>query len=343
MRRRPSIAHLGGAIKEFALRRMFAAQLGQVFVMPSARSPLLAELVLFAGLGEFDDFGGDAQSFVSENVIRTFAQTHVEDFATVLFGAGSGVPVAVAVEHQLRGLIEGMRHADPDGVIRRITLCEIDARKFASLQRAVRRTRTDCWQAMTSRSSSTKRRSLRPAGAAEHDVRADARAARREKRSDPAYLLVTLAGPAKGALRMPQFAVDGGSESGRVERTCDVQQARELEAAILPLERGTATTRDLPRIGTALSRLLLAANVREGLETMRSRPLVVVHDREAARIPWEVLRIGTEHPALVSGASRRYASETLSVARWRDDGSGARSLARAARFGPDGGFAGRCG
>ncbi len=106
---------LGGAIREFALRRMFAGQLGQVFVMPTARSPLLAELVLFAGLGDFDDFGGDAQSFVTENVIRTFAHTRVEDFATVLFGAGSGVPVAVAVEHQLRGLLDGLRHADPNG------------------------------------------------------------------------------------------------------------------------------------------------------------------------------------------------------------------------------------
>ena len=107
--------------------------------MPAARSALLAELVLFAGLGDFDDFGGDAQTFIMENVIRTFAYTRVEDFATVLFGAGSGVPVAAAVEHQLHGLMQGLRHADPDGVIRRVTLCEIDARKFAALVRAVKR------------------------------------------------------------------------------------------------------------------------------------------------------------------------------------------------------------
>jgi CHAT domain-containing protein len=44
-----------------------------------------------------------------------------------------------------------------------------------------------------------------------------------------------------------------------------------------------------------------------------------VHDPEASRVPWEVLRIGTSHPALAGGISRRYTSDALSVARWRDD------------------------
>ena len=52
---------------------------------------------------------------------------------------------------------------------------------------------------------------------------------------------------------------------------------------------------------------------------MQSRPLVIVHDREAARVPWEVLRIGATHPALAAGLSRRYATDALSVARWRED------------------------
>ena len=137
-------AALGGAIREFTLRRMFAAQLGQVFVMPVARSRLLAEFVLFAGLGDFDDFGADATAFVAENIVRTFARTQVEDFATVLFGAGSGVPVAMALEQQLRGFIAGVQHADPDRVVRRISICEIDARKYAALVRAARTLPRSC-------------------------------------------------------------------------------------------------------------------------------------------------------------------------------------------------------
>ena len=80
----------------------------------------------------------------------------------------------------------------------------------------------------------------------------------------------------------------------------------ELLGQVEPLENGSATTRELAGIGGKLARTLLPASVRDGLETMRSRPLVIVHDREASRVPWEVLRIGTVHPALVAGISRRY-------------------------------------
>jgi len=74
----------------------------------------------------------------------------------------------------------------------------------------------------------------------------------------------------------------------------------------------------MARFGSGLARLLLPATVREGLESMRQRPLVVVHDGEGSRIPWEALRIGELHPALEGGLTRRYASETLTVARWSD-------------------------
>ena len=82
----------------------------------------------------------------------------------------------------------------------------------------------------------------------------------------------------------------------------------------------------MTRFGNELGRLLLGATVLEGLAAMRRRPLVVVHDREASRVPWEVLRIGDSYPALERGLSRRYASENLSVARWREDRPRAASL-----------------
>ena len=56
-------AVLDGAVRELSLRRMFAGQLGQVFVLPVARNRLLAEFVLFAGLGDFDDFGSELLRF----------------------------------------------------------------------------------------------------------------------------------------------------------------------------------------------------------------------------------------------------------------------------------------
>ena len=318
-------AALGGAIREFTLRRMFAGQLGQVFVLPATRSALLAELVLFAGLGDFDDFGAEAATVVAGNVVRTFARSHVEDFATVLLGAGSGVPVAMAAENQLRGIVEGLRAADADGVLRRITVCEIDRRKYQALVRAVHRLADtlsgDDLQLVVDEAA--------PAGpaAAPTATPTAAPAAGRgaptpapPRRHDPAYLLAGLEVRGRGQYACRTALLTAGAKAAVLSGTTTFSHA-ELQRQLAPLEQGTATSRDLARIGAALARTLVAQTVREGLEAMLARPLVVVHEREASRVPWEVLRIGDTHPALGAGLSRRLQSEALTVARWSDGGA----------------------
>jgi CHAT domain-containing protein len=309
-------AALGGAIREFTLRRMFNGHLGQVFVMPAPRGALLAEMVLFAGLGEFDDFGPDAQAFAAENVVRTFAHTHVEDFATVPFGAGSGLPVALAVEQQLRGFMAGLRHGDPEHVVRRITLCELDRRKYAALAKAARafvRTWQDAAIRLVVDESLPAAPVARPARPRSSEL---AQAAAR--RADPCYLLVTFESGSRGAMTSRGSLLTAGAKAAVLAGAARFTR-RELDDLLAPLEQGLVTPRDLARIGAQMARLLLAPSVREGLAALAARPVVVVHDREASRVPWEVLRAGTSHPALAGGLSRRYASDTLSVARWRDD------------------------
>jgi CHAT domain-containing protein len=316
-------AALGGAIREFTLRRMFAGELGQVFVLPAVRSALLAELVLFAGLGDFDDFGADALAFVAENVLRTFAHTHVEDFATVLFGAGSGVPVAMAAEQQLKGFLAGLRHADPDRVVRRITVCEVDRRKYASMVKALRRLALE-------HSDEELQIVIDEAALAAPPGRKGRRTGRGTpglvaSRIDPAYLLVTLDVAGRDGYACRTSLLTAGAKAAVLSGTQPVKRA-ELQRYLAPLEDGSALSRDVARIGSGLTRLLVASSVREGLEAMHARPLVVLHDREASRVPWEVLRIGEAHPALGAGLSRRYASESLTVARWRDDRASAGPL-----------------
>jgi len=306
---------LGGAIREFALRRMFSGQLGEMFVMPAARSPLLAELVVFAGLGDFDDFGAEAHAFVAENIVRTLARTHVEDFATVLLGAGSGQPVALAAEHQLRGFVTGLRHGDPDRVIRRVTLCELDRRKYAALRHATRvfadATRdtgidlvvdeTDIAQP-ASRPSSSRVRPRR----------------RTPQRQDPAYLLVSLLEQSRSQYRCHGSLLTAGAKAAVLSGSTDFSR-KDLLRLLAPVETGSLAASGMNRFGADLAKLLLARQLREGLESMTARPLVVVHDREASRVPWEAIAIGGEHPALGRGMSRRYATEALTVARWRED------------------------
>ncbi len=304
-------AALDGAIREFTLRRMFAAQLGQVFVMPVPRDRLLAEFVLFAGLGRFDDFGTEAPAFVAENIVRTFARTEVEDFATVLFGAGSGVPVAMALEQQLRGFVAGLQHADPAGVVRRITICEIEPRKYAALVRTAR----DFAARMEDADIALL---VDEVAVTSVNVTRPRRGAAAPSAHDPVYLLVSMAAAGRHDLECRASLLTAGAKAAVLSGTMTVRRAEMLQQ-IESLESGAATSRDLAQIGDTLARTLLPATVREGLEAMHARPLVLVHDRESSRVPWEVLRIGTLHPALESGLSRRYASDALSVARWRED------------------------
>ena len=64
-----------------------------------------------------------------------------------------------------------------------------------------------------------------------------------------------------------------------------------LHEQIAMLERSALAPRELTRSGDRLARTLLAASVREGLAGMAAHALVVVHDREASRVPWEAMRI----------------------------------------------------
>ena len=282
--------------------------------MPVAGSRLLAEFVLFAGLGDFDDFGAEAPAFVAENIVRTLARTRVEDFATVLFGAGSGVPVAMALEQQLRGFVAGVQHADPDAVIRRISICEIDARKYTALVRAAR----ELAPGLNAAGLTLLVDEVPADDAARRPPGRSPRRARSASAQDPVYLLVSMTPVERGEVECRSSVLTAGAKAAVLSGTLKLRRAALLQQ-FESLESGAATSRDLARIGSALAQTLLPATVREGLAAMPSRPLVIVHDVESSRVPWEVLRIGTVHPALAGGLSRRYASDALSVARWRDD------------------------
>lgn len=305
---------LDGAVREFTLRRMFSAQLGQVFVLPCARGRLHAEFVLFAGLGDFDAFDAGAQAFAAENVARTLARSGVDHFAMVTLGAGSGVPLTGALGQQLRGLLAGLKYSDTQGRVRRITLCELDSRKFARLARSAAR----ILPALADDDFEVELQlgELPVGRAGAHPPPRSTRAA------DPAYLLVSMREDRGDAMQCRSSLLTAGAKAAVLSGTAGFRRS-ELRRALAPLEKGTAGLRDLPRIGQALARLLLAKTVCEGLAAMSHRPLVVVHEREASRVPWEVLHVGDSPPALAQGLSRRYESEALTVARWQDSPAGA--------------------
>jgi hypothetical protein len=114
-------------------------RLGQLRMMPVSRGPLLAEVLLLAGVGPVTKRVQRSAFRAARGAIRILARAGIEDFATAPFPVSRGVPSAAAVEQQLGGFVAGLLRADRAGVIRRITICEPDGRRYASLRRAVAR------------------------------------------------------------------------------------------------------------------------------------------------------------------------------------------------------------
>jgi pimeloyl-ACP methyl ester carboxylesterase len=299
-------AKLGGAVRELTLRRMFAGQLGQVFVLPSARTGLRADFVLFVGLGTFDTLDKDALSFAADNAARTLARAHVDDFATVPIGAGSGIPIGRAFTAQLDGWIAGLQASGGAWNLRRVTICELDARKYRSLRAAAHAyARAHDGQV-----------ALRIVDDTPPVRRTKRRRAAAATRSDPAYLLVTAIEQGRDAVDYRTSLLTAGAKASVLSGQRSVAR-HELDALLEPLSEAAPEPRSLAALGERLTRLLVAPSVREGLADVSSRALVVVHDREASRVPWELLHDGAGFPALGHGLNRRYASETLTPARWR--------------------------
>jgi len=135
---------------------------------------------------------------------------------------------------------------------------------------------------------------------------------------DPAYLLVSMTEHGRGDYQCSSALLTAGAKAAVLGGKVTVARTT-LRSLLSRAGPDSLTTKDLARYGDELAKLLLAVSVRGGLEAMVGRPLVIVHDREASRVPWETLRVAGVHPALEGGLSRRYTSEALSVARWRDE------------------------
>ena len=311
-------AMLGGAVKAFTDRRMFSGHVGEVFVLPTGRSRVFAESVLFAGLGHFDTFDAEVQEFVAENVTRTFVRTHVEDFATVLIGAGSGQGVRDALYHQLRGFLRGLLDTDSDQRFRRITLCENNALRFAEIKaELVRLASTPLFAevSVTLDEVVLPDPAPPPGGSSRRSVDTPGQV----------YLIVSqtenehpdAAAPREVSLRASLLtATDRRRAKAAVLTGTQAVPLAELDA-IQRATEGNLSRAALGRLGDRLAATALTEEVRAGLHAMRGNHLVVIHgEGQPARLPWEVMRVQGWAPASELGLSRRYSADKLSVAKW---------------------------
>lgn len=303
---------MNGAISEMVARRMFAGNVGEVFVLPTGRHPVRADLVVFAGLGTFDTFQTETLQLVAENTIRTLIRTDVEDFATVLLGGNSGQSVAAALEHLLRGFLRGLLDADRDGCFRRVTFCESDPARFAAMREELYRLAGT--PLLKDVEITFDERILPALEPPPPPMRGLSTISART----PNYLIIRQEAAKGGLLTFRSSILTAGAKATVVTGTKQAP-AKALKQLLDRLGPDKLTSETLPACGSSLAKLLLADEVLALLPKQLDRQLVVVHDAPSSRVPWETLHLNGQFPALDPGLSRRYLADNLSVTKWLED------------------------
>lgn len=310
---------LDGAIAEFTARRMFSGNVGEVFTIPTRRSSVHADLVLFAGLGSFDRFNSDVQQLVAENVTRVLVRSGVEEFATVLIGAGSGQSVAAVVQNLVVGFFRALRDSDRKHRFRGITLCESSPDRYNEMKAELfRLAGTELFDQMEVTLDEIEVPSPPPAMAS--------RVLRPGE--EPAYIMVRQEGSSRDVTHFRTSLLGAGMKAAVVTAVRDVRTA-DLNTILSSLDeavtKGAAGT-ELKQIGERIARIMLPAEVCTVLESLKERHLVLVHDAPASRIPWEVMTLNEWSPAVYAGMSRRYLAENLPIVSWLEQRRSEQSL-----------------
>ena len=304
-------AKLNGAITEFTARRMFSGDVGSVFTVPVGRSQLAADMVILAGMGPFDRFNSEVQQLMAENVARVLARSRVDEFATILIGAGSGQSAASALQNLLTGFFRGLKDADPRNRLRGGTLCESDPARYAEMRdQAYRLAGTSLFEEIELTLDEVE---LPPAPAAAPRAPATG--------PEPVYLMVRQEGESGGLLHYRISILGSGMKAAVVSAARDVD-ASKLEKLLGQFDKAVgpgSNFQDVQKYGEQFAGLTLPTEVITVLTSMKDRHLAVVHDAPAARIPWETLTVDGWSPATVGGLSRRYQADHLRVATWLEE------------------------
>ena len=301
---------MSGAITELHRRRMFSGNVGEVFMLPTGRHPLVTDFITFVGLGSFDRFGAEVLATASENVLRTMLSARIEEFATVLYGGGSGQDPASALRGMLTGFLRGLTDADRDHHFRRIVICENDRARYAAIKEELFRlsSTTLCENVELTFDEAV----LPP--------EPQTAEATRLRVPQPVYLVVRQERAGRGSVDIRASLLTAGAKAAVITGVQNVDAARLERARLRVVKQKSA---DFSTSGSALAALVLSEQVRAVLPHFRAHPLVVVHDAATSQIPWETLGFGTGRsawfPAVDGGLSHRYAADDLSVAKWLEE------------------------
>jgi len=316
---------IGGTIAETMDRRMFSANLGEVFILPTQRGALQAEMVVMVGLGSFSQLREQTVKLAVENAMRTMLHCQVDQIVTVLIGAGSALTLDAAVRAIFIGMIDAIRDSSSVSSLRSLTLCHRDPAVFQQLQSEIRKL---AFSSTMDEMEITIDVLQLPELSAADSVRGGS-----APRAETTYLTVRqtlelddkVAGKDAATCRIDMSLLAAGSNATVLSRSIDLNR-KDFESvldAIKESTNGRDGFRELETHGLKLANLLLDVSMSESLKRLAPKSLTIINDAWTSRIPWEVLTIqempGSNQPwraGLEGNVSRRYSTANLSVAKW---------------------------
>jgi hypothetical protein len=243
----------------------------------------------------------------AENVVRSCIATKIEDFATVLIGAGSSPKAGPVLQSLLIGFFRGLKDSDRDQIFRRITICEWDRARYEEIrQELLLLSTTPLFEDV----EVTLDEVILPAPPVPV---AKARGA--APQGQPVYLLVRQEEAKDHSLEFQSSVLTAGAKAAVITDLKTVKR-EELDRHLKTIETNKFVPKSLDEFGEKLANLVVSDRVLSVLPSMQDRHVVVVHDAPSSQIPWELIRVKDWYPAAAAGMSRRYVADNLSVAKW---------------------------
>lgn len=271
---------------------------GAITVLPTAESGTLQAPVLVAGLGPFATFSEQRIEAVARSLALAAHDARLTEFATVPIGCNVGLDIRQVGAAFLRGLASGLAEQGEGEGIRRVTFCDLDADRIATLTHYL---------------SEQAGAGANPAGLLiEVDAAGISAMSEVPKTTPPPalraiYVLVTQ--PDEGTFNVTLLGASPGAAIPSYSLKMTADAARVLDQVL-----AAAAMLD-PELGRELARAVLPGPALGTLCQSMKQPgssFVFVHDRNSASIPWEAMYFDDDSPALRPGISRLYAIEQRS-------------------------------
>src|SRR5262245_33083037 len=119
-------ALLGGTLTKLVQDGMLGSSEGQVSLLPTPRQRLLADMVIFVGLGRIDGFKARVLENVAENLARVVCAARLTSFTVVPLGSNAGLSPEQSIQSFLSGFLRGLARSDPGHEFQMLQVCEFD-------------------------------------------------------------------------------------------------------------------------------------------------------------------------------------------------------------------------